>query len=347
MSKSVWSYVCLASALLAGSGVAARPQSGPLKNDTIVSMVKGKMPESVILNTIQTSDAQFDVSPAALAELKTAGVSTRVVDAMVAAGARPRGTTPPAAAGPGPVRLAPAPARPPGQPYAELVQDTTRQDIPTTTTRLTQADTKNQDLNALSTDGVLARSLQNLATDVATRAAVKTGVAAGGSVAGAAASTLGGLMRRKPTVVYVWALASQDSGTTVAAGTPRFEISFAGIPGVNANEYAPVIVRLVPASNEWRLVGAARGEVGALQSLDADWELYSSFSEEKIPAKLTSLSAGRLQIEPGTPLGPGEYAIVLRPLSKKKKFSGADLTNQRGDGSLFNSIWPFVVGPPR
>jgi hypothetical protein len=345
MRKTVLGCVCLAMMLIAGTGVAARQQAGPLKNDTIVSMVKGRMPESVILSTIQTSDTQFDVSPAAVTELKTAGVSTKVIDAMVAAGARPRGATPPAAAGPGPARAAPAPARPPGQPYVELVQDTARQDISAGTTRLTQADTKNQDLNSLATDGALARSLQNLATDVATRTAVKSGVAAAGPVAGAAASTLGGLMRRKPTVVYVWALPSQDSGTAVATGAPTFEVSFAGIPGVNASEYAPAIVKLVPATNEWRLVGAARGEVGALQSLDADWELYSSFSEEKIPAKLTSLAAGRVQIEPGTPLGPGAYAIVLRPVSKKKKFSGADLTNQRGDGSLFNSIWPFVVGP--
>jgi hypothetical protein len=41
---------------------------------------------------------------------------------------------------------------------------------------------------------------------------------------------------------------------------------------------------------------------------------------------------------------PGEYAVVLRPVSKTKKFSGGDVARAQGDGLIFDAAWTFQVG---
>jgi len=53
-----------------------------LTNANIIQMVKAGFGESVILNAIQTNETQFDVSMSALFELKSAGVSQKIIEAM-------------------------------------------------------------------------------------------------------------------------------------------------------------------------------------------------------------------------------------------------------------------------
>lgn len=53
-----------------------------LTNANIIRMVKGGFAEGVILNAIQTNETQFDVSLNALFELKNAGVSQKIIEAM-------------------------------------------------------------------------------------------------------------------------------------------------------------------------------------------------------------------------------------------------------------------------
>jgi hypothetical protein len=42
---------------------------------------------------------------------------------------------------------------------------------------------------------------------------------------------------------------------------------------------------------------------------------------------------------------PGEYGVVLRPVSKSKQFSGVDIMRGQGDGMIFNAAWSFQVAP--
>jgi hypothetical protein len=75
---------------------------GPLTNDDIVKMARVGLSLSIIITTIETAPAvAFDVSPAGLIELKSAGVDDRIVEAMQAKA----GTA--AAAQPAPPRDAP------------------------------------------------------------------------------------------------------------------------------------------------------------------------------------------------------------------------------------------------
>jgi hypothetical protein len=125
--------------------------------------------------------------------------------------------------------------------------------------------------------------------------------------------------------------------------TPKFELFYGDIPGVDPDEYQPALVKLEQTRNNWRLVGATRAKVDVYQSATPDWEVYSSFVERTLPTRLNKLGRGHVQVEPETPLEPGEYGVVLRPISKAKKFSGTDVASGQREGLLFNSVWDFSV----
>jgi hypothetical protein len=79
--------------------------------------------------------------------------------------------------------------------------------------------------------------------------------------------------------------------------------------------------------------------------LGADWEIYHSFLEERVTLNSQKLKSGEYRISPGSPLPVGEYAVVLRPVSRTKKFSGGGVARGQGDGLMFDSAWSFQVPP--
>lgn len=90
----------LLAALAAGSAGAGRAQAvdegGPIQrspdqtqpkaitNDSIIRMVKAELDPSIILQTIRSQPAKYDLSPDGLIALKTAGVSDDIIAAMQA-----------------------------------------------------------------------------------------------------------------------------------------------------------------------------------------------------------------------------------------------------------------------
>ena len=155
---------------------------------------------------------------------------------------------------------------------------------------------------------------------------------------------MGGLMgHRKPTVTDVWALPGQKSDLVLDNNQPSFEVHFANIPGVVADEYEPALVKLAPSPNNFRLVGATQAKQDVLESSTMDWEIYSSFMEERVGAQATKASSGEYKLQAAAALPAGEYGVVLRPLNKSKKFSGSSVAQNSGEGLLFNSVWAFAV----
>ena len=55
-----------------------------LNNDSIIKMVKAQLSDDVIVTTINASPGAYDTSPDGLIALKQAGVSNKVIDALVA-----------------------------------------------------------------------------------------------------------------------------------------------------------------------------------------------------------------------------------------------------------------------
>lgn len=58
-----------------------------LNNDTIIKMVKSGLSDDIIVTTINSSQGNFDTSANALINLKSAGVSDKVISAMMSKGA--------------------------------------------------------------------------------------------------------------------------------------------------------------------------------------------------------------------------------------------------------------------
>lgn len=88
------------------------PQSNkPLTNDDVVQMVKGGFDESTTVAAIDATETNFDTSVQALMALKAAGVSEKVISAMLAAAKKKTEVAKPA-----PVAAAPATAANPDVP---------------------------------------------------------------------------------------------------------------------------------------------------------------------------------------------------------------------------------------
>ena len=119
------------------------------------------------------------------------------------------------------------------------------------------------------------------------------------------------------------------------SSTPKFEISFADIVGIDPDQYEPTIVRLVQSKDNWRLVGASKVKMTEM----AQGYPESQIAEERLAARLNKLSPGHAVLEPQKPLDAGEYAVVLHPLHKKKKGS----LGGGSEAQVFYSVWDFSV----
>jgi hypothetical protein len=133
-----------------------------------------------------------------------------------------------------------------------------------------------------------------------------------------------------------------SSNSSNASGGSAGKIS-ASVAQLHPNEFAPEIVKLTPAQNTCRLVGATQGKEDARSHDAADWEIYSSFVEDPVSVSLQKTATGQYEMSPQSALLPGEYAVVLRPISRSEKFSGGDVARAQGPGLLFDTVWSFQI----
>jgi len=68
--------------MLIGTTFALGQTSEVLTNDDIIKMVRAQLATGIILTTIDSSNAKFDLSPSGLIQLKEAGVEDRIIEAM-------------------------------------------------------------------------------------------------------------------------------------------------------------------------------------------------------------------------------------------------------------------------
>jgi len=69
-------------------GLALAQAKKPLTNDDVLQMVKAGFEQSMIIKAIEANDTNFDVSVQALMDLKNAGVSQPIIEAMLTAEAK-------------------------------------------------------------------------------------------------------------------------------------------------------------------------------------------------------------------------------------------------------------------
>lgn len=346
--------VCLAA--IAG----AQTSPKPLTNADLIAMFKGGLGESTIVSAIQSQDTDFDISASGLLQLKKGGVPSKVMDAVIGAVGKKKAASDTAAAAAakseaeaklkqGPLVPAAMLSPIPGQPSVVMIQGEKKQAIPMVHTQIVQTKTKPSTLGALATDGSVTQAMSGVSQSVAAAGAMK-GSSKMASTAMMANPMVGGALlagslftRRKQTVTEVWAIPGPKSETVLHTAQPTFEVHCDNIPGINPDDYQPVLLKLESTPNNYRLVGATEAKSDTLQSSAADWGMYSSFVEEVAPGKATKVGSGNYQLQVASALPPGEYAVALRPTNKDKKFSGSSVSQNTGDGLIFNSIWSFEV----
>lgn len=342
--------------LAATAGAQTSPK--PLTNDDLIVMFRGGLGETTIIGAIQSQDTDFDISATGLLQLKKGGVPPKVMDAVISAVGKKKSAIDTAAAAKSeteakakaaplvpPAMLSPIP----GQASVVLVQAGQKQPIPLVHAQIVQTKGKPSTLGTLATDGSLAQAMSGMSQSVAAAGAMK-GSSKIASTAMMANPMVGGVLmagsflgHRKQTVTDVWAVPGLKSETVIHNAQPTFEVRCDNIPGINPEDYQPVFLKLESTANNYRLVGATEAKTDSLQSSAADWGMYSSFVEELIPGQATKVAPGSYTLQAGSALSPGEYAVALRPTNKSKKFSGSSISQDTGDGLIFNSIWSFEV----
>jgi len=309
-------------------------------------MVQAGLSETVIVAAIQSNTANYDISTDGLIQLKKAGVTANEMQAILTTQQAANGgeNTPPAKSAAAVRDPAPASTSRWEMPSVTILTMRSNQELPLEKTQLAETKTKPRSLASLAGDSAVTQGLQAGVNDVAWDTAAHTHSGVGGSAVMQAGSIFGGVMgHRQSTVTYVWGVAGPASPNVLETTTPKFKAQFAKAPGVNPEEFVPEIVKATPAQNTCRLVGATPGKEDARSDNAADWEIYSAFVEDRVPANVEKISTGNYTVSPQTPLLPGEYAVVLRPVEKNKKFSGGDVARGQGPGLMFNAVWTFRV----
>lgn len=378
LSISILTLVVLAAL---ASQVPAQQAGKALTNDDVKAMVKNGLPETVITSAIKTNETNFDISATGLIDLKKAGVPAKVMEAMLAAANEKKSgaSAAPAVAGNAingasstPLPAGPAafinggatvPAStlaasgvpaiaggPAWQPTVAAVLGAARTNLAAEATQIVNTKAKPTSLSALAADEALNQALQlgkQVAQQAAQKAAMKSASQMSLMALNPGAAVLGGLLShhaKQAKVTYVWALNGGGSSIGIGSNNPSFDVNYAGLPGVNPDQFEPVIVKLSPTpQGNFCLVGATEAAGTAEQSTQLDWPIYSSFVEDRISAKAAKLAVGHTQLTPSAPLAAGEYAVALRPIDKSHKFSGEEVGKNQAEGLLFNYAWPFSV----
>jgi hypothetical protein len=306
--------------------LAGSQPAGGIGNSDVQAMVAAEFSDSTIISVIGANLVQFDLSPRALVALKGAGVSERVIEAMIAAEAEKRRIPEPEPAAE-PVETQAA------LEYAKLTQMieelAAKQEAAAAAQREPEPPASRADpsprvwLVAEPAKTAIAPTIAQVAFAGGSRRGAERMKSLQGlagqalsfvnPAVGGLATTLGGLFRPDEERTAVWALAATSS-TRVLDFNPLFEIDFAHIPGVDPDRYQPVIVQLVPTNDNYRLVAAAETDGASAGAVPS-----GPIVEEVVATQSTRVGRGQYRISPRSMLGPGEYALVLRPISESRR----------------------------
>jgi hypothetical protein len=321
-------------------------------------MVAAEFSDSTIIAVIGANAVQFDLAPRALVALKGAGVSEHVIAAMLEAEAAKERIEEPE---PTAAELAETQASIEYAKLTEMIEELAAQQEAAAAAR------RQPEPPASRTAPAPRVWLVHQADRTAIAPTIAQVAFAGGSgrrrdrmknlqgLAGQAlafanpavsgfATTLGSFFRPDEERTAVWALAGTQSSRVLDV-SPVFEIDFAHIPGVDPDRYQPEIVQLVPTNDNYRLVAAAETDGANTGALPR-----GPIIEENVTAESTRIGRGQYRVAPKTALGPGEYALVLRPIQESRRARRRDeasLGELLGGSTsqILYLTWEFSIAP--
>ncbi len=310
-----------------------------LTNEKIIELVKSGWGESLIVGKIRQSECQCDTSIDGVNKLKAAKISDPIIMAMLEAASSGKTYSESGnknqTADESLLKNLP-------QPYILNVSKPTRNLLPSNSPNIVQTKAKGDSIPTIIIDDTLRNIGEGMIVDLAVRGILASGAMGAIPILGGVATIITKLpgLRREPTFTYLYALPGQKSKNTEINNTPKFELFYGDVVGANPDEFEPKIIKINSTPNNWRLVGAQKSKAAWFQSGE---KMEFNFIEEIIPSNTTKMGRGQSIIEPQQPLVDGEYAIVLRPISKTYKISYKDITYKNGEGVLVYSVWDFSV----
>lgn len=154
----------------------------------------------------------------------------------------------------------------------------------------------------------------------------------------------------------IWGLQGAHAAITIHASKPELAVAFHGMPGVNAADYIPVLVKLssykglgrIVSTTDWHVAGtqSAVGGFGGAQQPKTTF----SFKDDVVSATVDLRIQGEAKMAVDNALQPGEYAIVLRPKDPNSLISDPQKSYQAmiAGGATSTTqpwqyAWPFTV----
>ena len=91
------------------------------------------------------------------------------------------------------------------------------------------------------------------------------------------------------------------------------------------------------------MIAAARGRGDLTSRRDEDWDFIGrELKQDAIRAVVEKIESGGARMRPSADLPAGEYAVVIRPTSKRK-VSGASVLSPSGLGRVMTVVWDFAI----
>lgn len=190
--------------------------------------------------------------------------------------------------------------------------------------------------------GAGGMALRSLATQGLSFAAMGAGPA--GMMAMSAFSMASGFMPGMrpgvPKMTYVWGLPGRKSAHELTDINPLFELNYGEIPGVDPDAYEPTVLHLVQSKDNYRLVGATQMKMTAKNMRNGGGpENGKWIDEDRWPCHVNKEERGFYVLHVDSPLEPGEYAVVLRPVKGYKSAS----SGLGSHAQVFYSVWDFSI----
>jgi hypothetical protein len=325
----------LAIALLLVSATICTAQQGtaPMKNGDVIQMVGSGLGDDAVIDLIQSSSTQFDLSSSGVAGLKKAKVSAKVIAAMKAAeaarlaaakadaasvAASPAGSQTASAATQAahaatalpPCQAVPVPAAANSQQAmaaVAIVAGGNAQPLPPAMTQVAQTGTGPAgsgpgllSLDKLATSNLSFASLSSKALMFMPQVAVATKLIGAFHHAG-----------KPPATTVAMALPGAHAAVAAPPSSFALDVQYGNVVNLNPDEYQPTLVQLTPSSNSFRLVGARQ----LVQQANGLAPQQGAITEKRVEVKASQLDRGHVTLEPAAPLPPGEYAVVLRAVN--------------------------------
>jgi hypothetical protein len=350
-----------------------------LTNDDITKLVKGGFTDDVVVALIEANDTAFDISIGGMTALKDAGVSSKVMEAMLKAEAKKR-------QGPGPASAPIQPSSP-----AQSVPPQAMMPNPAMSAMgggniqqmMAMAMSMNRGgMGAGMGNGMLDTSQLPPLTLITgnARQLVKASIAQiastttkGDGMPGAGSEATGMLMGLGRQALSFGAIGGgmfAGPGASMAMGMigsmggmghhgpPKVTYVWA-LPGQQSRFVVSTLkprfemsfgdlLGIDPDAYEPQLVKLVNSKdnwrlVGATKTAmgQMSTEAYEKVTEARIKVEYQLLGRGQMQLEPKQPLEPGEYAIVLRAIHPGKRAAGS--LGGGAETSIFFSVWDFSV----